>query len=181
MNKSQRASETQSKKIQQSIATIKKEISPVPTVSSISSNPKAKPQSKIRWMRRSVRFLGQTASNTLDIFYSDIGTAMGATSTEAYTVKVLGIKVWNATGPATTSNTLKVLLDPAAISSGSTTFGGEDYGNGSQLPGIKINIPDVLSTSKLTSSTSAVCTVSTPFGGTTNQTIVADIDISYQM
>jgi len=132
-------------------------------------------------MRRSVRILGQTTSNVLDILYTDIGTAMGAASGETYSVKVLGIKVWNVTGPATTSNTLKVELDASAISAGFTTIEGEDYGNGSQLAGLKINIPDVLAVAKATSGTSKVCKVTTPFGGSTTQTIVADVDICYQM
>jgi len=181
MNKSQRASETQSKKIQQSIANIRKEISPVPTVSSIGSNPRAKPLSKARWMRRSVRTLGQTTTNALDILFSDIGTAMGATSSETYSVKVLGLKVWNITGPATTSNTLRVELNPSAISAGFTSITGEDFGNGSQLAGLKINVPDVLAVANSTSGTTKVCTVTTPFGGTAVQTIVADFDIVYQM
>jgi hypothetical protein len=183
MKKSQRASETQStRNLKQSITNIRKEISPVPTVSSIGSNPRAVPLSKSRWLRRSVRVTEQAASGSSAIItFGEIGTAMGATGTESYAVKVLGIKAWNTTGLATTSNSILVQVSGDAITAAATGIQGEDFGCGQSLPGVKINIPDLLAATVSTSTTLSVCTLSAPGGGTAGQNFCVDFDIMYQM
>jgi hypothetical protein len=183
MNKSQRASETQSKinNIKQSITSIRKEMNPIPTVSSIGSNPRAKPTAKTRWLRRSVRLTAQTTTNSVVINYSDIGVAMGALSGEAYTVKVLGIKAWNVTGQSTNSNSINLALSSGAIVNSFPNVVAEDFGSAMSLPGVKVNIPDLLAASVLTSATSSLCTVVTPFGGTSTQNICLDVDLMVQM
>jgi len=158
---------------------LRQELKPVPTVSSIGSNPKAVPTAKSRWMRRSVRLrvTGTASTNTL-ITYGDIGTAMGAASSETYTVKVLGVKAWNITPLATTDNRIFASLGPSILKENSSLIEAEDYGCGMQLPGVKINVPDLLSASNSTSSTSTAVSVG---GSATVQQYVIDFDLMYQM
>jgi len=181
MNKSQRASETQSvRSIKQSISSIKKEISPVPTVRPCSSNPKARPLTRTTWIRRIVR-VPRTGATAATVTFEDIGTILGALGSEAYTVKILGVKAWNVTGPATTANAISLQMGTAVVLSGSALIQGEDYGNGSVLAGVSINIPDVLSAVNVTTSTSTAFTVSSPLGGSVSQNYVLDISVAWQV
>jgi len=180
MKKSQRASETQSvRSIKQSISAIKKEISPVPTVRPCIGNPKAKPVTKAAWIRRHVR-VAQIGS-TVNLTFEKIGSVLGATGTESYTVKILDVKAWNVTGPATTSNALTLQVNANSLLSGASAIQGEDYGSGSMLAGVHINIPDVLSAANSTSSTNVALTVSNPLGGTADQNYLFDIILVMQM
>jgi len=180
MKKSQRASETQSvKSIKQSISAIKKEISPVPTVSPCRSNPKARPVTKATWIRRHVR-VAQTGP-TVNLTFEKIGSVLGATGTEAYTVKILDIKAWNVTGPATTSNAITLQVNANALLSGASPIQGEDYGSGAVLAGVHINIPDVLSNATSTSSTFIAATASNPLGGAADQNYLFDLIVVMQM
>jgi len=183
MNNSQRASETQSiNSLKQSIQSIRQEMNPIPTVYSTSSNPRAKPVTKVKWFRRAVRLT--TSTNSLStglISYVDIGNALGALGSEIYTVKVLGVTAWNITNQATSSNSLSLALSASATSSGALNIIGEDYGNSSRLPGVRINIPDLISTTNLTSSSSNFCQVTAPLAGSTLQNFVIDFDLVMQI
>jgi len=182
MNNSQRASETQINSLKQSINSIKKEINPIPTVYSTGSNPRALPVTKVRWFRRAVRLTAFTdGSVTGLITYVDIGNALGALGSEIYTVKVLGVKAWNITNQATSSNSISLAIGAGATLSGTLNIIGEDYGNSSRLPGVRINIPDLLSTTNLTSSSSTFCQVTAPLSGSTRQNYVLDFDVLVQM
>jgi len=115
------------------------------------------------------------------VTFEDIGTILGALGSEAYTVKILGVKAWNVTGPATTSNAISLQMGTATVLSGTALIQGEDYGNGSVLAGVQINIPDVLSAVNVTTSTSTAFTVSNPLGGTVSQNYLLDISIMWQV
>jgi len=180
MKNSQRASETQSvRSIKQSISAIKKEISPVPIVRPCSGNPKARPLTKSTWVRRVVR-IAQVGSPQ-DLSFDEIGLALGASGTESYSIKILDVKAWNVTGPATTSNAIRLAINANCLLSGTAAIQGDDYGSGSMLAGVHINIPDVLSSVNLTSSTSTAFSVSNPLGGSASQDYLFDVTIVMQM
>jgi len=158
---------------------LRQEMNPIPTVSSIGSNPRAAPTSKSRWLRRSVRIRSTgTASTNTTITFSDIGTAMGAASGETYTVKVLGIRAWNITPLSTTDNRILASLGADILTTTSSFVEAEDYGCGMQLPGVKINVPDTLSKSNVTSASTTALTIT---GSATVQTYLVDFDLMYQM
>jgi len=181
MKNSQRASETQSvRSIKQSISAIKKEISPVPTVRPCSGNPKARPLSKATWVRRVIRTYTSGTSNVA-LTFDQIGGAIGAVGTESYNIKILDVKAWNVTGPATTSNAIQLQLNSNCLLTGAAAIQGEDYGSGSMLAGVHINVPDVLSAVNATSSTNTAVTVSSPLAGSVTQNYVFDLTIVMQM
>jgi hypothetical protein len=183
MKNSPRASETQSiKSIRQSLNHMKKEIHPVPTVSPTRSDPKALPQTKTTWFRRVVRLTQATDSSGASLVSpSDIGAALGALSSEAYTIKVLGIKAWNVTPVATSSSSILLNTASSLYLGSNAALRGEDYGTSSRLAGVMINIPDLLAASLVTSSTTACFSATTPFGAATTQQICYDVDIVMQM
>jgi len=158
---------------------LRQEMNPVPTVSSIGSNPKAAPTAKTRWMRRSVRVrVNSTASADTLVTFSDIGAAMGAAGTETYTVKVLGVRLWNVTPLAATDNYVNAEVT-APVTINNASIYAEDYGCGMQLPGVKINVPDLLSASNPTSISggNALRIVASA----TAQKYLVDFDVMYQM
>lgn len=159
---------------------LRQEMNPVPTVSSIGSNPRAAPTAKSRWMRRSVRLrIGGSASAPVNVTFNDIGVALGAVSSEAYTVKVLGVRAWNVTALATTDNRILASLGADVLTT-SASIESEDYGCGMQLPGVRINVPDILSKSNVTSSTATALTINAA-GNASPQFYLVDFDIMYQM
>jgi len=115
-----------------------------------------------------------------NLSYSDLGTALGAIGTELYTVKVLGITAWNITGPATTSNSIQLAIGENALLSGASNLIGEDYGNSARLAGVKINIPDLLSTTKTTGGL-VFAQVTAPLAGSAVQNFCVDVDVMMQM
>jgi len=130
-------------------------------------------------MRRVVRIPRVGSPST--VTFEDIGSVLGALSSEAYSIKILGVKAWNVTGPASTSNAILLQMGSGTVLSGSALIQGEDYGNGSVLAGVSINIPDVLSAVNVTSSTNTAFTVSNPLGGTASQNYLLDISIAWQI
>jgi len=115
------------------------------------------------------------------ISYVDIGNAIGALGSEIYTVKVLGVTAWNITNQATSTNSVSLALSAGATLSGALNIVGEDYGSSTRLPGVKINIPDLISTTNLTSSSASFCQVTAPLSGSTRQNYVVDFDLVMQM
>lgn len=177
MNKSQRASETQS--IKRQIANIHSEIKPILSSFSLRSNPRSKTETSRQWIQRTVRLQVNTSSSSGDpVTFDDLARALGRVGTsEAYTLKVLGIKAWNASPPATTTNRIQVeTSQDITISAISTNV--IDYGCLGSLPGVGINIPDLLSKSQVTSSTATVCTLQ--MGGTA-QLVVVEVRLLFQM
>jgi len=158
---------------------LRQEMNPVPTVSSVGSNPRAAPTAKSRWMRRSVRVrVNATASSDSNVSFADIGTAMGAVGTETYTVKVLGVRSWNVTPLATTDNYISAELG-LAVTVNNAPISAEDYGCGMQLPGVKINVPDLLSASNPTSIAGG--NAFKILASATTQKYLVDFDLMYQM
>jgi len=182
MKNSQRASETQSiRNLKQSINSIKKEMNPIPTVRPAASNPRAMSQTKVRWVRRHVRLTTTSSPGTGLINYIDIGNALGALGSEAYTVKVLGVTAWNVTNQATSSNSLTLALSSSATLTGALNIIGEDYGNATRSAGVKINIPDLLATINVTNVSANFCQVTAPLAGSAVQNFVLDFDLMMQM
>lgn len=158
---------------------LRQEMNPVPTVSSVGSNPRAAPTAKSRWMRRSVRVrVNATASSDSNVSFADIGVAMGQVGTETYTVKVLGVRAWNVTPLATTDNYISAELR-APVTVNNAPISAEDFGCGMQLPGVKINVPDLLSASNATSL--AAGNAFTILASATTQKYLVDFDLMYQM
>lgn len=158
---------------------LRQEMNPVPTVSSIGSNPRAAPTAKSRWMRRSVRIRQTgTASANTTISFADIGAAMGALSSETYTVKVLGVRAWNVTPLATTDNRILASIGADIMTMTSSFVEAEDYGCGMQLPGVKINVPDILAKSNVTSASTSAFTIA---ASASVQQYLVDFDLMYQM
>lgn len=159
---------------------VRQEMNPVPTVTSIGSNPKAYVKTSTRWMRRSVRFTAvSTASTIYTVNFQDIGSSLGATAAEAYTVKVLGVRVWNVTPLATTDNYVRVTVQAAVFATSNfPSVTGEDYGSGMTLPGVRINIPDLLTETTSTASTAGVIQIG---ASNTSQKYLCDMDIMFQM
>jgi len=120
-----------------------KEMNQVMLVSPIRNNPSAKAKVNTVWVPRCVRFYKSSATQA-SATLGDIVTALGSTvSGVAVNLRILGFKVWNVTGQSTSSNALRVTpLNGLSDSACATT--GEDVGNSSNLPGLKVNIPDLL-------------------------------------
>jgi len=157
---------------------LRQEMNPVPTVSSIGGNPRAAPTAKSRWMRRSVRIRQTgTLSTVTNVTFNDIGVALGAISTESYTVKVLGVRAWNVTPVSTTDNRILASVGPDVLTT-SAPIEAEDYGCGMQLPGVKINVPDILSKSNVTTSVQPALAIG---ASASVQSYLVDFDIMYQM
>jgi hypothetical protein len=123
-----------------------------------------------------IRVTGTASANTA-VTYSDIGTAMGAASGETYTVKVLGVRAWNITPLATTDNRILASVG-ADILTTSAFIEAEDYGCGMQLPGVKINVPDILAKSNVTSASTTALTIG---ASASVQSYLVDFDLMYQM
>jgi len=161
---------------------MKKEIHPIPTVSPTRSDPKALPQTKTRWFRRVVRLTHPTdSSGVSSISPIEIGAALGASGSESYTIKVLGIKAWNVTPVATSSNSIILNTTLSLYTGSNAALRGEDYGTSSRLAGVKMNIPDLLASTLVTSSNTICFSATTPFGAAATQQICYDVDILMQM
>jgi hypothetical protein len=96
-------------------------------------------------------------------------------------MKLRGMKVWNTTGAATNSNYLSVRLSTTATLLTTQLVTGEDWGNSSNLPGVRFTVPDQLAKSldgvNATSST-PLATLSGWAGGTgTAQTFCVDVSV----
>jgi hypothetical protein len=182
MNKSQRASETQSiRSIKQSLTHMKQEMKPTPTVRPVRSDPKALPQSKSFWIPRKVRITEQSLNGTVDITALQVGSFLGLTGSESSSFKVLGIKAWNVTNQATSSNSIIVKPSAGIFTNINSGVSGEDYGSATHLPGVMINIPDLISATLSTASTStSLMTITFPFGVVNPQFCVVDLDLIVQ-
>jgi hypothetical protein len=134
---------------------LQKETNPVLTTSPLRTNPVAKTATAQVWVPRSVRvFKSGTAGMALtgaDLCNSLSGTGL--------TMKVLGIKLWNVTNQGASSNFVRLVTEAALTVDGSVTIA-DDLGCSSSLPGVKVNVPDLLSkqAAYTTSSTGVLCT-----------------------
>jgi hypothetical protein len=182
MKNTQRASETQ--KIRQQINFIKTEMSPKVVVRPIRSNPKPKAVSGTQWFTRTVRvaftsgseeFINFTAGDIAKSFNTD------ATFPANLAFKLLGMKCWNMTPPATTSGSLRLDLTENTLQSPTGTSGGivdqpaTDWGNSTSSPGISLDIPNQFAKVFIaTDSTNIIVQARSAVAGFTKQLFVAD-------
>lgn len=138
MNKPQpRNRSTNTRALSTRIDNIRTEIRPTLTITSVGSNPAAAPLAKYVWLSRRVRCYLTATSGTATLGISDIAGALGTTGR----IKVLGIKVWNL--PTNGSSDLTLTTSGDLTISGAT-MSATDYGSGSNMAGLKVNVPDPL-------------------------------------
>jgi len=75
-------------------------------------------------------------------------------------VRILGLKAWNYTNGTNSSNFIR-MTSAIATTTSNVVAAAEDIGNGANLPGCSINIPDLLSAeySANSTTTSSVATL----------------------
>lgn len=183
-----RKSSTNTRVLSARIDNIKKETNPVITVTPIRTNPPAKAVSTDRWRTQAVRAVkAGTGAVTLTVgaVVQGLGftpaTSIGSTSQ----FKILGIKVWNMTSAGTSSGYLSVGTGSILTISG-ITQSGEDFGNATSSPGMKLNIPDTLAANIALDpdSTGTIATANgTPTGltGTASQTFCFDVTVMFRI
>lgn len=162
---------------------MQKEMNPTMTQHSLRTNPTARRKASNVWIRRTVRlFLTQpTSSANVTMTIGNVMAAYGAV--EVLRSRILGIKAWNMTAAGKNSNYIRVTTDGSITTSG-ITMNAEDVGNSSSLPGVGVNIPDLLSAqySANGSSTTAVALLTgAPIGNPTDaQTYCVDVNFAIQ-
>lgn len=124
-----------------------------------------------------------TLSGTGDVILTagQVATALGVTGSNNVSFKLRGMKVWNTTSAANNSNYLSVRLSSSATLLTTQLVTGEDWGNVSNLAGVRFSVPDQLAKSlegvSATSST-PLATLSGFTGGTGNsQTFCVDVSV----
>lgn len=161
------------------LANVRREIKPTITVSSTRGNPKALTRTRDVWRQATVR-ITQSITTGTNIVLGSIVSELGFT--DVAQVKVRGVKVWNATGPATTTNYVFVET-AAALTTSSVRVEAQDYGSGSQLAGIRLSIPGPLQqgngASNLQQTQILFVTASATGTSFAAQSIVMDWDIIY--
>lgn len=113
-----------------------------------------------------------------------VATALGksaSTLADTCTFKLRGMKVWNASPAATNSNYLSVRLSTTSTLLTSQLVTGEDYGNASHLPGVRLTVPDQLAKSLETvnaSNSTGLATLSGyPTGTGSTQNFCVDVSV----
>lgn len=161
------------------LANVKREVTPLILVSSCRGNPKALTRTRDIWRQSTVR-ITQSITTVTNIVLGSVVSELGFT--DVCSIKVRGIKIWNATGPATTTN--YVFAETAAdLTTSSVRREAQDYGSGSQLAGVRFHIPGPLQKSNNASNLqqTIVLFVTASATGTAfaAQAIVMDWDILY--
>lgn len=123
---------------------IRKEISPIISVSSAPSHPRALVRTRDVWTRRRVRLQYGNITSAFQVKNGEIVAELGVSDT--LQLKVIGVTVWNTTGPKNTTNYVFAETD-ATLTTNDVRCEAQDWGNGSSLPGVRLNIPDVLAQS----------------------------------
>lgn len=116
---------------------LKKNVSSILSVSRVRGNPPAKIRTRDLWMQRTVR-ITQEVSALSNVAIGALVAELGWTDT--CNIKIRKIRIWNATGPATTTNYLFAETG-AALTINSDRCEAQDYGSGSQLAGLEFTIP----------------------------------------
>jgi hypothetical protein len=161
------------------MANMKREVTPLITVSSVRGNPKALTRTRDIWRQANVR-ITQSITTGTNIILGSIVSELGFT--DVCQVKVRGVKIWNATGPATTTN--YVFAETAAVlTTSSVRREAQDYGSGSQLAGVRFTIPGPLQASNgasnLQQTVALFITASATGSEFAPQAMVMDWDILY--
>jgi hypothetical protein len=156
-----RKSSTNTRALSTRISNLQREVLPILTAGPLKNAPVAKTLASRVWVPRTVKVT--VASNTTaSLTTGSIVSALGSAGTApAVNFKVLKLKVWNFTNQGASTNYVSMTTDALLTTSGITTTA-EDYGCSSSLPGVHVNIPDVIAKSfdNVTSSGStAIATV----------------------
>lgn len=163
------------------------EMNPTIYVSTAATQPKAIRKPSNVWVKRRVRVFvnSNTTSSSVNLTIGQVMLAYGLdTSSLANRVRVLGMSAWNYTSQQTTSNYVRCQSGSLCTTSGIIATA-EDIGNGGNLPGVKINIPDLLSKEfSANASTTDIIAILNGYGvtpaTTLAQTFVVDVSISIQ-
>lgn len=161
------------------LANMKREVTPLITVSSCRGNPKALTRTRDVWRQTTVRITQNITTGT-NIVLGSVATELGFT--DVCQIKVRGVKVWNATGPATTTN--YVFAETAGVlATSDVRREAQDYGSGSQLAGVSFHIPGPLQrangASNLQQTVILFVGASATESSYSKQAIVMDWDILY--
>lgn len=165
--------------IKQSIRRINREINPCVRVAPAKSQPNPCAVVRAKWFERKVLVQKISSSNNSGalLTVADISTAMsGITSGTLF--KVRSVSVWNTT----LGSAIKADCDVNVLTLGSDTESivGQDYGNGTNLAGIKFDIPNVIAQGIAVSQTdlTVVLTLIDPRSIATNQGFIAEFSLS---
>lgn len=125
-----------------------------------------------------VNLAGATATLTA----GQLATALGlAGTTNTVTMKLRGMRVWNTTAAASSSNYLRVRLSTSAFLLTTQLVTGQDYGTASHLPGVRFTVPDQLAKSLdgvTANSSLALATLEGyPVSGTPSQNFCLDVSL----
>lgn len=152
-------------------------VSPTIKVSPVRGNPKARTRTRDQWIQRTIR-ISQNITTASNVVLGAIVEELGLT--DVLQLKVRGIKVWNATGPATTTNYV-FAETAAALTTSSVRSEAQDYGSGSQLAGVSFSIPGTLQAgngaSNLQQTVALLIAPSAVVSTTSPQTFVMDWDV----
>lgn len=174
MNKPQpRNRSTNTRALSTRIDNIRTEIRPTLTITSVGTNPAAAPLSKYVWISRRARCSLTAASGTATLGVSDISGALG---TSTGRIKVLGIKVWNI--PTNGSSDLTLTTSGDLTINGST-MSATDYGSGSNMAGLKVNVPDPLAKTYALTATNTFANMTSVTSSTAKY--VVDINLLYSI
>lgn len=123
--------------------------------------------------------LSSTGDATLTA--GQVAAALGVTGSNNVSFKLRGLKVWNVTNAASNSNYLSVRLSSTATLLTTQLVTGEDWGNASNLAGVRLAVPDQLAKSldgvSATTSTPFATLSGWPSGTGASQNFVADVSV----
>jgi hypothetical protein len=155
-----RKGSTNTRALSTRISNIQREVLPILTAGSLRNAPVAKTLASRVWIPRTVKVT--LASNTnVSLTTGSVVGALGSSGTTAVNFKVLKLKVWNFTNQGASTNYVSLTTDTGLVTSGISTTA-EDFGCSSSLPGVQVNIPDVLAKSYdnvTAAGSTALCTV----------------------
>jgi hypothetical protein len=155
-----RKSSTNTRALSTRISNLQREVLPILTAGPLRNAPVAKTLASRIWVPRTVKVT--LSSNTEAILTTGLVVgALGSSGTTAVNFKVLKLKVWNFTNQGASTNYVSMTTDSLITTSGLTTTA-EDFGCSNSLPGVHVNVPDVLAKSYDNASASGsarLCTV----------------------
>lgn len=167
--------------VSKQIKDIRRELNPAVHVRPARSDPPPTTTSKTHWIRRTYKVgVSSTGPASTTITLGALATAIGAPA--GTIVKVLGTNVWNTV----LGQGIKVDYDvqTVIVTSDPQSVVAEDYGTGTRLSGLHFDIPDPISESiqTNTSTGTVMMTISNPgAASTTNNYFVAHFHCAIQV
>lgn len=146
------------KAVKAQINQIQKDSSPIIGCHAVASQPPALRRSRDVWSPRRIRiYVASTGKGvpTIGMLIQQFGI-----KTEEIALKITGIKAWNVTSVAQSTNYIFVETS-TDLTVTSVSAESDDYGNGSSLPGVGFRIPPLLSRSIFAKadSVTAICNI----------------------